>query len=251
MKEAPRVALDFIDDHLKKPKKGEKLRKGKRRAERSSDDERHESNYDSGEYGRSGEEDCRKRVKASRAKVNNDGSEDDKELRDESQKPLEVTTGPSDDNCNDVYLEDCQSENDGETSERVDKGAGTISKDSDQEYDDLARRAWENASEQRNDIVILSDSESGSDYIPGSDSESSESYQSQDSIHSLDYENLMIEMVEVIGKEEIVAGNSFLDNKLESPRWKKKVQEFIIAQETKGYRFKNEEDSSEDLRRRF
>ena len=90
-----------------------------------------------------------------------------------------------------------------------------------------------------------------SDYIPGSDSESSESYQSQDSSHSLDYENLMIEMVEVIGKEEIVAGKSFLDNKLESPRWKKKVQEFIIAQETKGYRFKNEEDSSEDLRRRF
>ena len=251
LREAPRVSLDFIDDHLKKQKKGGKLRKGKRRAERSSDDERHESNYDSGEYRRSGEEDCRKRVKASRAKVNNDGSEDDKELQDESQKPLEVTAGPSEDNCNDVYLEDCQSENDGETSERVDKGAGTISKDSDQEYDDLARRAWENASEQRNDIVILSDSESGSDYIPGSDSESSESYQSQDSIHSLDYENLMIEMVEVIGKEEIVAGKSFLDNKLESPRWKKKVQEFIIAQETKGYRFKNEEDSSEDLRRRF
>lgn len=78
------------------------------------------------------------------------------------------------------------------------------------QLDDLARRAWENASEQRNDIVILSDSESGSDYIPGSDSESSESYQSQDSIHSLDYENLIIEMVEVIGKEEIVAGKSFL-----------------------------------------
>ena len=227
------------------------MRKGKRKAERSSDDERYESNHDSGEYERSGEEDCRKPVKASRAKVNNDGNEDDEELRDESQKPLEVTAGPSEDNCNDVYLEDCQSENDGETSERVNNGAGTISKDSDQEYDNLARRAWENASEQWNDIVILSDSESGSDYIPGSDSELSEPYQSQDSIHSLDYKNLMIEMVEVIGKEEIVAGKSFLDNKLESPRWKKKVQEFIIAQETKGYRFKNEEHSSEDLRRRF
>lgn len=130
------------------------MRKGKRKAERSSDDERHESNHDSGEYERSGEEDCRKPVKASRAKVNNDGNEDDEELRDESQKPLEVTAGPSEDNCNDVYLEDCQSENDGETSERVDNGAGTISKDSDQEYDNLACRAWENASEQRNDIVI-------------------------------------------------------------------------------------------------
>ena len=153
--------------------------------------------------------------------------------------------------ANDVYLEDCQSENDGETSQRGDKGAGKSSRNSDQEYDDLARRVWENAGEQRNDIDILSDSESGSDYIAGSDSESSEYYKFQDSIHSLDYENLMIEMVEVIGKEEIVARKSFLDNKLESPRWKKKVQEFTTAQETKGYCFKNEEDSSEDLRQSF
>ena len=33
-----------------KEEKGGKVWKGKRRAERSSDDERHESNYDSGEY---------------------------------------------------------------------------------------------------------------------------------------------------------------------------------------------------------
>lgn len=165
--------------------------------------------------------------------------------------------------------------------------AGTVTEenmelDSDQEYDDLTRRVWEKTQRSRGTtiqtsgidsdeevhgqisqsqdffqrtpcfhdqeaiVVTDSDSDSDVDYIPGG-SGVDESHDS--SILSEERKDLLIGVVEVIGRENCDSG-SFLDYQTVLP-WKKQIQNFISQQERQGYCFKNEEQSIEDLRKHF
>ena len=159
--------------------------------------------------------------------------------------------------------------------------------DSDQEYDDLTRRVWEKTQRSRGTtiqtsgidsdeevhgqisqsqdffqrtpcfhdqeaiVVTDSDSDSDVDYIPGGSGadESNDSCSSDSSILSEERKDLLIGVVEVIGRENCDSG-SFLDYQTVLP-WKKQIQNFISRQERQGYCFKNEEQSIEDLRKHF
>ena len=159
--------------------------------------------------------------------------------------------------------------------------------DSDQEYDDLTRRVWEKTQRSRGTtiqtsgidsdeevhgqisqsqdffqrtpcfhdqeaiVVTDSDSDSDVDYIPGGSGadESHDSCSSDSSILSEERKDLLIGVVEVIGRENCDSG-SFLDYQTVLP-WKKQIQNFISQQERQGYCFKNEEQSIEDLRKHF
>ena len=163
-------------------------------------------------------------------------------------------------------------------SERV----GTVTEenmelDSDEEYDDLTKRVWEKAQRsggsnneevhgqisqsqdffhrtpcyQEEIVVTDSDRDSDVDYIPGGSGtdESNDSCLSDSYILSEERKDLLIGVVEVIGRENCDSG-SFLDYQVELP-WKKQIQNFIGQQESQGYCFKNEEKSIEDLRQHF
>ena len=123
--------------------------------------------------------------------------------------------------------------------------------DSDKEYDDLTRRVWER--EHQETIVLTeSDRDSDMDYMPGgsgTDESSCDSCSSESSILPEEQKDLLIGVVEVIGRENCDSG-SFLDYQTELP-WKKKIQNFIGQQESQGYCFKTEEKSIEDLRQHF
>ena len=159
--------------------------------------------------------------------------------------------------------------------------------DSDQEYDDLTRRVWEKTQRSRGTtiqtsgidsdeevhgqisqsqdffqrtpcfhdqealVVTDSDSDSDVDYIPGGSGadESNDLCSSDSSILSEERKDLLIGVVEVIGRENCDSG-SFLDYQTVLP-WKKQIQNFISQQERQGYCFKNEEQSIEDLRKHF
>ena len=158
--------------------------------------------------------------------------------------------------------------------------------DSDKEYDDLTRRVWETGhrsqgttnqtsdseeevhsqisqsqdffqrtpsttEDQEAIVVTKSDCDSDIDYIPGGSGtdESSDSCSSDSSILHEEQKDLLIGVVEVIGRENCDSG-SFLDYQTELP-WKKKIQNFIGQQESQGYCFKTEEKSIEDLRQHF
>ena len=157
--------------------------------------------------------------------------------------------------------------------------------DSDKEYDDLTRRVWEKAqrsggttiqtsdsdsdeevhgqsSQSQNffqrtpcyqEAIVVTDSDSDPDvdYILGGSGadESNDSCSSGSSILSEERKDLLIGVVEVIGRENCDSG-SFLDYHTELP-WKKQIQNFIGQQESQGYCFKNEEKSIVDLRKHF
>ena len=158
-----------------------------------------------------------------------------------------------------------------------------IEVDSDKEYDNLTKRVWEKAQRsggttiqisvddeevqgeisqsqdffqrtpcyQEEIVVTDSDSDSDVDYIPGGSGtdESNDSCSSGSSILSEERKDLLIGVVEVIGREKCASG-SFFHCQTELP-WKKQIQNFIAQQESQGYCFKTEDKSIEDLRQHF
>ena len=154
--------------------------------------------------------------------------------------------------------------------------------ESDQEYDELTRKVWEETQRSRGIVIPreqTSDSDeeeqgefegegsqsgelfkgtltattedeaiilsSESDQNSGTDG-SSDSYTSQDSTLSQEQHDLLVEVVEVISREQCDSG-SLLDVESELP-WKETIQKFIFRQERQGYRFKTEEESLDDFR---
>lgn len=111
---------------------------------------------------------------------------------------------------------------------------------------DLFQRTPSTNKDQEVIVLTESDRDSDIDYIPGGSGtdESSDSCSSESSILSEERKDLLIGVVEVIGRENCDSG-SFLDFQAELP-WKK-----ICQQESQGYCFKTEEKSMEDLKQHF
>ena len=260
---APRVSLKQLESHVKNAK--EKNRRAKherrRRQQESSSDE---DSQDTDKQRVTLEES--RRMKEGRRMKREENSSDDEKHEIEGNRAVQGSQAAS--------------QRAGAVKEE------NMELDSDKEYDDLTRRVWEKGHRSRGSTIQTSDSEeevhgqisrsqdffhrtpcttedqeaivvtesdrdSDIDYIPGGSGteESSNSCSSDSSILPEERRDLMIGVVEVIGRENCDSG-SFLDYETELP-WKKEIQNFIAQQESQGYCFKTEEESVEDLKQHF
>lgn len=257
LNKAPRVSLKILEWHLKNEKEKKKRPKDERRKRQ------HESS-------RVTLEEIKPIKEGRRMMEREENSSGDEKHEIEGNRVARVAQGPQ-----------VASQRAGTVTEE------NMELDSDQEYDDLTRRVWEKTQRSRGTtiqtsgidsdeevhgqisqsqdffqrtpcfhdqeaiVVTDSDSDSDVDYIPGGSGadESNDSCSSDSSILSEERKDLLIGVVEVIGRENCDSG-SFLDYQTVLP-WKKQIQNFISRQERQGYCFKNEEQSIEDLRKHF
>ena len=257
LNKAPRVSLKILEWHLKNEKEKKKRPKDERRKRQ------HESS-------RVTLKEIKPIKEGRRMMEREENSSGDEKHEIEGNRVARVAQGPQ-----------VASQRAGTVTEE------NMELDSDQEYDDLTRRVWEKTQRSRGTtiqtsgidsdeevhgqisqsqdffqrtpcfhdqeaiVVTDSDSDSDVDYIPGGSGadESNDSCSSDSSILSEERKDLLIGVVEVIGRENCDSG-SFLDYQTVLP-WKKQIQNFISRQERQGYCFKNEEQSIEDLRKHF
>ena len=264
LNKAPRVSLKQLESYMKNEKKKNKRTKHERRRRQQQESSSDEGSQDTDKKGVTLEK--RKRMKEGRKIKREENSSDDEKHEIEGNQAMQVLQVAS------QQAETVTEEN--------------MELDSDKEYDDLTRRVWDKGHRSRGITIQTSDSEeevhgqisrsqdffqrtpsttedqeaivvtesdrdSDIDYIPGGSGtdESSDSCSSDSSILPEERKDLLIGVVEVIGRENCDSG-SFLDYQTELP-WKKKIQNFIGQQESQGYCFKTEEKSIEDLRQHF